>query len=221
MEQISPTRMNMLAKKSQIKLAKQGVDLLKKKRDALVKEFFDTVSKLMDSRKKLDEISHHAYRSLMISKAIDGERNLASAAVAVSRDVSVSMTEKSIWGVKVPVLSYDDVRRDFLERGYSPTGVSSRVDIVAEKFEEILDLLMKIASVEVHLKRLGAEIKKTSRRVNALEENLIPNLNYQVRFIRGVLEERAREDTFRLKRIKKKSEKEAWEKKKLKAAAAV
>jgi len=204
MEQVSPTRMNMLAKKAQIKLAKQGVDLLKKKRDALVQEFFAIVTKLMDARKKLDGLSHHAYRSLMISKAIDGERTLKSVALAGERDIKVGMLEKSIWGVKVPVLSYDDARRNFTERGYSPTGVSSRVDVTAEKFEDIITLLLQIASVEVHLKRLGAEIKKTSRRVNALEENLIPNLNMQTRFIRNVLEERAREDTFRLKRIKMK-----------------
>jgi len=204
MEQVSPTRMNMLAKKAQVKLAKQGVDLLKKKRDALVQEFFAIVSKLMDARKKLDGLSHHAYRSLMISKAIDGERTLKSVSLAGKRDIKVEMLEKSIWGVKVPVLSYDEVRRNFTERGYSPTGVSSRLDVTAEKFEDIIALLMQIASVEVHLKRLGVEIKKTSRRVNALEENLIPKLNMQTRFIRNVLEERAREDTFRLKQIKNK-----------------
>jgi len=204
MEQVSPTRMNLLAKKTQIKLAQQGVDLLKKKRDALIQEFFEIVSKLMDSRKKLEALSHHAYRSLMISKAIDGERVLASLALSTKRDINVQMLEKSVWGVSVPVLSYDDIRRNFTERGYSPTGVSGRVDMVAEKFEDIISLLLQVASVEVHLKRLGAEIKKTSRRVNALEENLIPKLNMQTRFIRNVLEERAREDTFRLKKIKMK-----------------
>jgi len=206
MEQVSPTRMNLLTKKAQIGLAKQGVDLLKKKRDALVKEFFGIVSQLLDSRDRLDELSHAAYRSLVLAKAIDGEFALRSAAAATQRHIYIEMTEKSVWGVKVPEVKKVDVRRPLLARGYSIIGTSSRVDTVAEYFEQILNLILEIASVEVHLKRLGAEIKKTTRRVNALEQNLIPTLSTQVRYIKNTLEERAREDTFRLKRIKQAAE---------------
>ncbi len=206
MEQVSPTRMNMLTKKAQIGLAKQGADLLKKKRDALVKEFFSIVNKLLDSRDKLTKITQNAYRALILAKAIDGEYVLSSVAMATQRHLFIEMDEKSVWGVKVPELKKVNVCRSLLNRGYGILGVGSHVDITAELFEQILDLILEIASVEVHLKRLGAEIKKTTRRVNALEQNLIPNLNIQVRYIKNTLEERAREDTFRLKRIKKSNE---------------
>ena len=53
---------------------------------------------------------------------------------------------------------------------------------------------------------IGEEIKKTTRRVNALEQVVIPRIRGEIRFIRDVLEQRAREDVFRLKRIKKKLE---------------
>jgi V/A-type H+-transporting ATPase subunit D len=42
--------------------------------------------------------------------------------------------------------------------------------------------------------------------VNALEQVVIPRLYGEIRFIAGVLEQRAREDVFRLKRIKQKLE---------------
>ncbi len=202
MEQVSPTRMNLQTKKSQIKLAQQGVDLLKKKRDALVKEFFAIVTKLLDSRDKLDELSHGAYQAVMLAKGVVGDYELRSAAAAAKRDLYIEMAEKSVWGVKVPEVKPIDVHRSLLDRNYSLTGTSARVDNIADRFEKILNLILEIASVEVHLKRLGAEIKKTTRRVNALEQNLIPNLSVQVRYIKNTLEERAREDTFRLKRIK-------------------
>jgi V/A-type H+-transporting ATPase subunit D len=197
--------MNLLTKKAQIGLAKQGVDLLKKKRDALVKEFFAIVSQLLDSRDKLTRVTQNAYRALMMAKAIDGEYALESAAFASQRDIYVEIKEKSVWGVKVPEVKKSSVSRSLLDRGYCIIGVSSRIDTTAALFEQILNLILEIASVEVHLKRLGAEIKKTTRRVNALEQNLIPNLNVQVRYIKNTLEERAREDTFRLKRIKQAS----------------
>jgi V/A-type H+-transporting ATPase subunit D len=205
MEQVSPTRMNLMTKKGQIKLAVQGVDMMKKKRDALVKAFFEIVHQLMNVRDELDAATHGAYRSLMICKAIDGVFQVNSAASAGRKGIEVDIEEKNVWGVKVPVVKAADVRRDVLTRGYSISGVSSRIDSVAERFEHILNLILKIVSVEIHLKRLGREIKKVTRRVNALEQVLIPRLNGEVRYIKNALEERAREDTFRLKHIKKKS----------------
>jgi V/A-type H+-transporting ATPase subunit D len=138
-----------------------------------------------------------------MAKAVDGEFALNSTAMATHREIYVEMTEKSVWGVKVPEVKKINLCRSLLTRGYGILGVSSRIDTTADLFEQILNLILEIASVEVHLKRLGAEIKKTTRRVNALEQNLVPTLNAQVRYIKNTLEERAREDTFRLKRIKK------------------
>ncbi|MFQ5645438.1 MAG: V-type ATP synthase subunit D [bacterium] len=202
MEQVSPTRMNLLAKKSQIKLAKQGVDLLKKKRDALVQEFFEIVKVLVKARKELEEHLHGAYKTLMLTKAIEGKKQLESIAGATKRDLMVDITEKSVWGVLVPEITRGEVKRSLLERGYGIGGVGSRIDRTAEEFENILDLILEVSTVETHLRRMGQEIKKTTRRVNALEQNLVPKLNVQVKFIKNTLEERAREDIFRLKRIK-------------------
>jgi len=86
------------------------------------------------------------------------------------------------------------------------TGVSSRVDETADKFERILDVIIEYAGIETRLKRLGEEINKTNRRVNALEQVTIPSLREQVTYIRQTLDERAREDLFRLKKVKKKIE---------------
>ncbi len=63
-----------------------------------------------------------------------------------------------------------------------------------------------MAATETKLKKIGEEIKKTTRRVNALEQVVVPRIRAEIRFIAAVLEQRAREDVFRLKRIKKKLE---------------
>ena len=89
------------------------------------------------------------------------------------------------------------------DRNVSPIGVSTRVQIAAQRFEQAMNLILDVASTEVLLRRIGNEIRKTTRRVNALEQILIPRLRAQMRYIRDTLEERAREDTFRLKRLKK------------------
>jgi len=119
----------------------------------------------------------------------------------------VDISGTKIMGVAIPVVQkkYSPVR-SLLTRGYSVTGASSRIDETAENFEKVLDILIENADVETRLKRLGDEIQKTNRRVNALEQVVIPGLQGQVKYIRMVLEERAREDLFRLKRVKRKLE---------------
>jgi V/A-type H+-transporting ATPase subunit D len=76
----------------------------------------------------------------------------------------------------------------------------------AAQFEELLAAILQVAATEVKLKKIGEEIKKTTRRVNALEQVVIPRIRGEIRYIAAVLEQRAREDVFRLKRIKKKLE---------------
>jgi len=50
--------------------------------------------------------------------------------------------------------------------------------------------------------RLANELRKTQRRVNALQHIFIPQYENTVAFIISSLEEREREETFRLKLLK-------------------
>jgi V/A-type H+-transporting ATPase subunit D len=112
------------------------------------------------------------------------------------------MDETKLWDVRVPEIKEVRLSRSALERGYAPVTISSRIDLTAQQFENVVELLVLLAPLEIRLKRLGEEIKKTTRRVNALEQKVIPELKAQVKFIRQVLEDREREDKFRLKRLK-------------------
>jgi V/A-type H+-transporting ATPase subunit D len=127
--------------------------------------------------------------------------------MATKGEVTIDMTGTKIMGVSVPVVTKgkSPVRSSFT-RGYSITGVSSRIDETADRFENILDVIIEYADIETRLKRLGEEIQKTNRRVNALEQITVPGLREQVAYIRQTLDERAREDLFRLKKVKKKIE---------------
>ncbi len=222
MEQVKPTRMELMKKKAQIKLAEQGRDLLREKMDALIQEFFKILSSVSDSRDELEQISRAADLALMIAAATDDPVTLRSASFATRRSITVGISGKNIMGVPVPVIEKKRVSKSMLERGYGIIATSARIDETAERYEVELDLLIKLAETETAMRRLGAEIQMNRRRVNALEQILIPELKSQAKYIKNAIEEREREDLFRLKKVKsllEKKKKKVREKKQLEAVS--
>jgi V/A-type H+-transporting ATPase subunit D len=207
-EEVRPTRSELLERRSQIALAEQGMELLKQKRDALLIEFMSVMDETLRLSGNLEKNVSEAQYSLTVAKAVDGEVAVQSAGFATKGRIQVEMTGTKIMGVSVPVVTKgESPLRSSFTRGYAITGISSRIDETAEKFEKILDVIIEYADIETRLKRLGEEIQKTNRRVNALEQITVPGLKEQVAYIRMTLDERAREDLFRLKKVKKKIEK--------------
>lgn len=203
MEQVSPTRMELIKKNAQIKLAEQGRDLLREKMDALIQEFFHIMESVSESRDKLAKISEVASNSLLVALAVDDSVTLRSASFATKRQLSLDIKGKNIMGVPVPLIEKVRLSKGTFERGYSIIGVSGRIDEAAEKYEAELDLIISLAETETSLRRLGGEIQMTRRRVNALEQVLIPELRRQAKYIENTIDEREREDLFRLKKVKR------------------
>ena len=203
MEQANPTRMELIRKNAQIRLAEQGRDLLREKMDALIQEFFRIMQTVSRSRDELDAMADVAQQSLLIALATDDPVTVKSASFATKRGLSLDITGKNIMGVPVPVIEKKRISKSVFERGYSIISVSGRIDEAAEKFEGELDLVIGLAETETALKRIGGEIQMTRRRVNALEQVLIPQLKGQAKYIKNTIDEREREDLFRLKKVKK------------------
>lgn len=203
MEQISPTRSELLSRRAQIRLARQGADLLRGKREALVHEFLSELQRFADTREALAKELAKAKESLMRALAVDGPEAVASAGLASRRTIELQTTQRSIWGTKIVEVATDYVPRTSAERGFSAAGASARIDETAERFEAVLELILRAAPLDRKLARLAEEIRRTSRRVNALEQRMLPALEEQVQYIRGVLDQREREDVLRLKHLKR------------------
>jgi len=215
MEQVKPTRMELMKTRAQIRLAEQGRDLLRQKMDALIREFFAILSTVSESRDELEQVSRAADLALLIAEATDDPVTLRSASFATRRSITVDIGGKNIMGVPVPVIEKKRASRKLLERGYGIITTSARIDETAERFEAELDILIQLAETETAMRRLGSEIQMTRRRVNALEQILIPELKQNAKYIKNAIDEREREDLFRLKKVKsilEKKKKKAREK---------
>lgn len=200
-EHASPTRMNLLARRTQIELAQQGRDLLTEKRNALIKELQKLAEQVMVRSDALEEAAANARQALAAAEAHDGPEMLRSAALATRKGIQVEAQVANIMGVQVPELAAPPIGRRLDERGYALTTTNPRIDAVAERYENVVGLMLALSAQEVQLRRLAQEIRSTTRRMNALEHVLLPRLRAEKEYIQMMLEERERESIFRFKRL--------------------
>lgn len=201
MEKIAPTRQQLLGLKAQHDVIRKGLELLKSKREALMKEFFGIVEESLDLRRRLTELLNSAQRELERARAMTGFE-IESFANAAKRVVSLNIQLKNVWGVNVPEIEETALTRSIEARDISPVGERAEFFDIARNFESISDLIVKIASKEVRLARVGEMIKSDTRKINAINEVMLPSIDSRIKTIEHVLEEREREDIFRLKRYK-------------------
>ncbi|MCL2032233.1 MAG: V-type ATP synthase subunit D [Methanomassiliicoccaceae archaeon] len=205
-QDITPTRSVLLDLKKKIKLSESGYKIMKMKRDGLIIEFFEVLEKAKKMRKGVSSDYEAAMEKITIARAVEGEIAVKSAAYALKTEPQVKLGSKSIMGMMVPKVEATSIRTKMTEKGYGVVETSAYIEEAAMAFEKLLDTLVRAAEVETTMKKLLDEIEKTKRRVNALEFKIIPELKESERFVKFRLEEMERENTTRLKHLKKKGE---------------
>ena len=201
--EIKPTRSELIKFKKSIILAKSGYNLLKKKRDGLVLEFFEVLKKVKNLREEIVEEYKKAQYKMNIARLLESDLKIKSLAMAIANKLDIEFGTKNIMGVLVPTIKAGELKKKMMERGYGVYN-SASIDEAADAYEKVTEKVIRAAEVETTMRRLLKEIEKTKRRVNALEFEVIPRMEKTKNFIALRLEEMERENTFRLKRIKAK-----------------
>jgi V/A-type H+-transporting ATPase subunit D len=203
-ENVIPTRMNLLARRAQFKLASDGLVVLRGKRDALLKELIARARRFRELQRELQERGRAAAAALMMARAVRGTPEVRSVALAGRRSLQVSVSYQTVWGVLLGSVSHGGIVRSSAERGVGRVDYSAHIFEAAEAAEALVEQLLLCAPLEGQIQTMGEEVRKVSRRINAIEEHLLPRLREEMQTITQVLDEREREDRFRLKRVKKK-----------------
>lgn len=200
---VHATRFELLMLKRRLRLAQRGHDLLVEKRDALLLHFFNFIRDIGPLRTKLNKALEEAYLNFLRTQISLGTGKLEGVALTVPDRFEVNEKTRNIIGVTLPILEPNIKQKPESGWWYNLTETPAALDEAVLSFEKVLRMVVKLAETETAVKRLAEAITMTKRRVNALESILIPRFQNTIRFIQLSLEERAREDFFRLKRIKK------------------
>jgi len=196
------TRMGLLEVRARRGVAAKGARLLRAKREVLAGELWKLMRDVLAGRSRLDEVLREAVKALGIARAVIGEETLASLADGAGREIPLEVKLRRVWGVPTPTVSAPALVRAADARGASAASYGVAGAEAARRHEEALEVLLRIASRELHLARLGEEIQATSRRINALEQLLLPALSAEAARVEAALGERDREDAVRRKRFR-------------------
>ncbi|MGZ4857304.1 MAG: V-type ATP synthase subunit D, partial [Methanobacteriaceae archaeon] len=188
-EGVNPTRMELLKLKDRVNLATKGHKLLKEKRDALIMEFFNILDRAKGVREKVEEKLSESFTDLMVAQTTIGDFAVRKAAMSVQESLDIDVDTRSVMGVNVPIIEYNDIKKSMIERGYGLADTSAKLDEASKGFEEVIELILELSEVEMTVKLLAGEIESTKRRVNALEHIIIPRLQNTVKYIEMRLEE--------------------------------
>lgn len=200
---IHPTRTELLRLKEKAAAVTRGVTLLKARRQALIREFLDTIAPFLTSRQAIRGRYRQALDELCLARAHEGEELLASLAAVVPREVGVNVAGHNVMGVRCRDLTADGpIQRQPTERGYDYAATTPHLEEAISGFEVIIEEMIAVAAFENRLKRLGEEIRRVTGRTRILEQRTLPGLQERIRGIAQHLAEREREAHFRLKRFK-------------------
>ena len=198
--QIAPTKSNLIKSKSSLVLSKKGYELLDKKRVVLIKEMMELVDRAKNISSEISYVITEAYKALQEANITLGVKNVEDFSYSVLTDEKFEILMKSVMGVDIPVVKY---KKEALQPTYGFFNTNSALDEARQKFSEVRYKMYELAEIENSVFKLAKEIEKTQKRANALEYIQIPKYKEQVKYIQEVLEEKEREDFFRLKRLKK------------------
>jgi len=201
LEGVYPTRMELLGIRKKLALAEKGYKLLEEKRDALVEKFFNIIDKRNENKDDVDEKLKDAFLALIQAQMFLGESKVDEISYLTKDIGEISFESDNIMGVKIPRLNMEEIKPS-TKPLYGFFETCSKLDDALKKFSELSIKLIQLAEIESSIKSLSIEIEKTKRRVNVLENTLIPKLLATIKYIEMQLDEREREDFFRRKRIK-------------------
>ena len=196
---VNATRMELISLRTRKSLAQNGYNLLNKKLETLTNELFTFLNTYREVQKNIRDAIAQASKALTIAEMAMGPLKVKETALSFSLGIQLEAKSRSLMGVKVPIISVSEQEH---QQTYTYIDTSVTIDDAIKKFQEALQLIIKLAEVQSTITRLATEIQSTKRRVNALKNIVIPRFDSTIRWIALTLGEQEREEFVRLKKVK-------------------
>jgi V/A-type H+-transporting ATPase subunit D len=191
---VRPTKGYLMETKRRIQTVERGTEFLKLKRDQLAKELTESLDVLKGRRGMMMNNLQEAYNALTAAYLSLGPTEVQSQTRSIKNTLDLEVLPRSVMGVVYPSIKINETPE-----------IAAELDITlanaAEKVYEIIEELIRLAEFEERVSRIAEELGTTSRKVNALENMVIPDMRYIIKFIEDKLDEESMEELVRMKLI--------------------
>ena len=140
-----------------------------------------------------------AFDALGRAEMAAGSRAVAAQALAARSDHEVVIRNQRLMGINIPAVEAK-IGPPQLRAGFGTSPAAA--DEATKAFAGVLPAIAKLAEIENAVFRLARELKRTMRRVNALEKRFIPRYRETAKYITDVLEERERDHVVILRMVR-------------------
>ncbi len=197
---VNATRMELNKLKNRLLTTRKGHKLLKNKVDGLLREFLNISKETLTLKKYIREKIMNAKLNLELSKIKTSKEQVNFSLLNKTKSLDIKVLETNILGVLT--VSFKTEEEKNFDLNYSFFSNSCFLDESVKQSKEIFLDLIKLAEKEKAILTISCEIEKTKRKVNAIENILIPDLEDTIKYIALKLEENGRNMIAALTRIK-------------------
>lgn len=195
-----PTKGNLILAKNSLALARQGFELMDKKRNILIREIMTLIEEASDIQNEINVTFTAAYQALQKANIEMGLHNVEELSSTIPIEESIVIKQRSVMGTEIPLVEHSSTK-DTPTYSFYNTRVS--LDEACSHFHKVKELTIRLSMIENAAYRLANNIKKTQKRANALQNITIPSYETLSKDIQNALEEKEREEFTRLKVIKR------------------
>src|SRR5574340_988662 len=168
---VAPTRTNLIRIRKDLSFAREGYEILDRKREVLTTELVRVAHEADVLQKEVWDLLDRAYKALAKARLTLGSDQVEWAALAANETVDVHLKLRGIMGVAIPVIEARGEPQSML---YSLSGTNAALDEAAAAFREVVIKTPQLSMLVTTVWRLAGELRKTQRRVNALQHIFIP-----------------------------------------------
>ncbi len=200
-QRVLPTKINLITLRRQLRLVQQVKRLLESKREVLLIYLRSYITEYEAKYNEVSKVLKQVYSHYLEGIASQGINSVELLAEASPKGLSVASQVRNVFGVKVTVLKVE--KNTVNEPYYGSAEVSPLIYMSHKEMAEVLDKILELVEKETAIRLLVAELRKTQRLINSIDNYILPWYRRNIKFISGILSDRTREEFIRLKKIRK------------------
>jgi V/A-type H+-transporting ATPase subunit D len=209
--EVHPTRLELLALKRRKTLAEGIADILQKDLEILIISLVEYRDKASILRTQLYNLLTSSYSQFIEAEMVSGSLKVKELALTVTPiDFNVeTSTTTGVLGIQFPFLKLLKKEKNDYKPRLSLTDAPLQLEEAASKINDVMSIVVEIASLTAAIRELLEVISLKRRQINRIRFKIVPQFDATIEYIEYILEEIEQQDAIRVRVLQRKRKERA------------